>query len=1126
MIEKYPYFMKKDEDSNNYKVTKVYDTPFQYLYNDLYKVYQDFHINKKIYIWKEQTAPYEYNIHFHTHHPLVKKITFYKNNIPINKISVPLEFYEEKNSSKIDLYDSNVVRTVDENGKTIISPIQNWDWTYTCSYAKTNMHKINVYRCMSCGSLYFDDVLPVTCTSKMDDGSVCGGYRYQKLKLYQCSANNQIYYGVNLDEVVNTNNSRYNESNYQEFKCTGNFTEVNAYRCLVCGQIWFNEDDAPEFCTCVDSNNNPTPSYTPITPPLYYNDESVTIIDNATDYTEDGFVYGRRLNVNIITGMGIKLTNIDVELYNPNPTDDDIASMVEKTNNDGNVFFENVSNGNKYLKFIYNNHNYNIPLSVSNNTVGADLILDDNNTNVYTLKLLDDTYVTPSLDSSYYESEFKLEIPIIPDDLFHMEVETWDEYLISKGFPENDMPLTDTNNQIIPSIYDHDYSLDNFGALNNIPRKSYIYVEDESDYPFTEPPFNNRGTEDDYHYMLRILEYVQRLYTTPPPCLELWKMYGLESTIVNREKYLLKVFDITKHNPITKQDPNDLVECWTPTDWEHKDKFCDGKSLYGVYFYIIPETLRPYPYDDVKVELLLMNGLAERIDEPFYVKIEQITDNGTIVREEEYVGDYYTIPYTFLSMDKPNPFRFTGYDITGKEMPIQIVLNVRKCSEADWFVNTGTVSTRNRYRYNYGKTEANPFQTLDEALKKVTTNDTSICLKGNSTTSVPYPVINSCVIMGKDNPKITTSDEDKRVFDIIGGKDASLKLINLTLATSKVNAPIKSNVWNNNSSLISDNCYVILNGGTVRVTITFDKTEYFLYDTVTANIHLTKSDGKTVLPNNQLKVFYKDQELNGSPLTTNSNGDATITFTIRESELGLYPFKVQNISDIYFESEFVEDVPVTRVTHFIDNNTPINVHVTDPSVTVVCMYINTIEGIPVTDLEVTHHRPDGFVECKNVDANGDATFDNPITVPGKYLIVITDNNGHIIDEFVVESVYTISDFVSKLNSMNVNLISDFKIRTTDDVNQTFVMGDIDYNTLSLTSSSTLKDFDGVLLSVSLDNSNENEIIIESFNVDSEREDETNLKWSDMKELQYAIKSVTFNNDTAILSVFSLGEFWN
>ena len=111
----------------------------------------------------------------------------------------------------------------------------------------------------------------------------------------------------------------------------------------------------------------------------------------------------------------------------------------------------------------------------------------------------DSTEETDTLLADVEENEEENEDAplVIPDDKFSIKVETYDEYIIMKGFPEND--------EILGDIYDHDESLDEIGAFNNIPRKTYIPT---NDYANTEPPYNDRLSEDDYHYMKRIQFYI------------------------------------------------------------------------------------------------------------------------------------------------------------------------------------------------------------------------------------------------------------------------------------------------------------------------------------------------------------------------------------------------------------------------------------------------------------------------------------------------------------------------------------------------------------------------------------------------------------------------------------------
>lgn len=173
---------------------------------------------------------------------------------------------------------------------------------------------------------------------------------------------------------------------------------------------------------------------------------------------------------------------------------------------------------------------------------------------------------------------------IIPQDDFLFEVETYEEYLIRKGFPEND--------SIQGNEFDHDESLDEIGVLNNCPRKEYVPT---NDYQNTEPPYNDRLSEDDYHYMKRMLEYLMLIQEVPLPVAEIWKLYGVEATMLNRERLLLKMFDpkypLYSHFYDERKDDNGeyigegdrlYVDNWIPERNEHKDGFakvCSEVSL-------------------------------------------------------------------------------------------------------------------------------------------------------------------------------------------------------------------------------------------------------------------------------------------------------------------------------------------------------------------------------------------------------------------------------------------------------------------------------------------------------------------------------------------------------------------
>ena len=80
LLDKFPYFLNKSKDSNFYKVQWVNNENFKDLYNSLFKVYESFHLTKKLLVWKEQDKPYDYRINFVANYPNLKSVKIYKND--------------------------------------------------------------------------------------------------------------------------------------------------------------------------------------------------------------------------------------------------------------------------------------------------------------------------------------------------------------------------------------------------------------------------------------------------------------------------------------------------------------------------------------------------------------------------------------------------------------------------------------------------------------------------------------------------------------------------------------------------------------------------------------------------------------------------------------------------------------------------------------------------------------------------------------------------------------------------------------------------------------------------------------------------------------------------------------
>lgn len=461
----------------------------------------------------------------------------------------------------------------------------------------------------------------------------------------------------------------------------------------------------------------------------------------------------------------------------------------------------------------------------------------------------------------------EIEIPIIPEDTFHIIAESYDEIIIKKGFPENDEPLG--------NIYDHDTSLDEIGALHDIPRKTYIPTED---YANTEPTYNNRLTEDDYHYMNRIINYVLRVHDTPLPVLEIWKQYGIFSNMINREQYLLKMFDERMH-PYNEE--TGLVGDWTPMPWEHKDKLCNLQSDLGRFFFVSANTLSPVKNQAVKFNFKYLNSLAEQLTGDYNVTILLQGEEEDTVLIENYPGGQYTVGSELMSDDEPNIFIFNAYygnDLFATE---ELTVNVRGCSNADWYVSTSGSDS------GTGKSD-DPFATLDKALSMVNGEENLIVLtSGTHSTDHIFKVPYTCTVLGCGDPIITSTDGLKffRVY-----QNQSLNIQDLTLQHDTSSSLIENSNWINNNKT-NNPLYVVLSEAAGKplttITLSTDYSTYTIGDAININGTLKENEGDTGLSNKSVKIYVNNElidvvtTLTGGSFSKSITASASGTVTIR-----------------------------------------------------------------------------------------------------------------------------------------------------------------------------------------------------------------------------------------------------
>lgn len=458
---------------------------------------------------------------------------------------------------------------------------------------------------------------------------------------------------------------------------------------------------------------------------------------------------------------------------------------------------------------------------------------------------------------------------IIPTDTFIIFVETWEEYSLVKGFPENDTLLGDE--------FDHDPSLDRIGEFNNIPRKEYIPLNNPDLYPATEPPFNDRLTEDDYHYMNRIMEYTIRLHDTPAPILEIWKLYGINATMENRERLLLKVFDETKH-PFNKNTGH--VGDWTPEPWEHKDKFCDYDDNLGEYFFIKTSTRIPVKGQNVIFYFKFLNSLGHYLTGDYSVDIT--LDGKNIV--SNYIGNQYTLLSSNIPEDKDNYYIITAKNSSGEIIgEEEITISVRGCNSGDFYVSPSGSDKNN------GKSRNKPFKTIQKAVNRVNGDKNLIVLLGGNYEITDCIKLNqSCTVLGCGS--VLIENLEKNLFFNIPAND-TLILQDLTLQYQGDVCEVGNTTFINNNGDKSSADVIILATNAPVLTITklelvFENESYCVGDTINYTGTLKDRLGNA-LTNKTVKVTNVNDNTNRNCTTNNSGVYSGSLVAQRPGELTL-----------------------------------------------------------------------------------------------------------------------------------------------------------------------------------------------------------------------------------------------
>ncbi len=524
--------------------------------------------------------------------------------------------------------------------------------------------------------------------------------------------------------------------------------------------------------------------------------------------------------------------------------------------------------------------------------------------NLETVKLYknDEAIYTKTYDISedntvfYYTYEDE-SLNIIPEDTFSVKAYTIDEYVLKKTYPT-----------------DIDETLDNIGELNNISRKKYCVV-DASEYPYTEPPYNNQLVEDDFYYMKRILTYNLLYHLVPLPLLKIWSRYGIAGTIVNRQ------------NSIARMSSESRGDDWTPRPWEHKDCMCSGTvSEKEMFFLAIVDNNRPVRGQTIHFNFNVMNSYGKQLDDDFVFIVYQnnklVTDSDdepVIIHDRTWslnTKDLEDSSFVFkLYTNEEIAKESIRYDdgllnvVDGDIVSKPIMITIYGCDEANYHVS----ATGND---NNNGTKDNPLRTIECALSKVTVEENIInIMSGEYNLTSPITVSENTVLMScaKDPPVINCSDH--KVFIVESG--VWLDLINLKFKHHCCFNTAVNTRFVNDSSIGIDFNLDINNSYACKIwnAIFVDYTPVRVDEPVSFVVSLKDKEDE-LIADESLKILFDNETSN---ITTSNDG---VTYKKTVDTGGVYPLKIiHEESEEYCDSELDTKLLVTHLIELLTDDT-------------------------------------------------------------------------------------------------------------------------------------------------------------------------------------------------------------
>ena len=287
--------------------------------------------------------------------------------------------------------------------------------------------------------------------------------------------------------------------------------------------------------------------------------------------------------------------------------------------------------------------------------------------------------------------------------------------------------------------------------------------------------------------MKRLITYLIKYHTTSLPVLEIWKLYGVDATLTNRDKYILRLFDENIHPP----DENGEFT-WIPQKWEHKDFFVDEGNIFGEYFFVQANTVQPIRKQGITFYLKFMNSLAEILEENYFTV--DIFHDGELIAED-YSNKQFPVAAEQLSESREgNLFTFHAKKYGEVFKTVNIIVKVRGCGDADFYVDASSTSEIEDGTY------ANPFKTLEKAIESVNGVYNLIAVFGTVQLEYIANITEEWYIIGCNNAKIINNKDPAKFFNITMGKKATIQ--DLTLITPENTVTLDNDMWENENRLI------------------------------------------------------------------------------------------------------------------------------------------------------------------------------------------------------------------------------------------------------------------------------------------------------------------------------------